>query len=235
MFEKFDVEYKEYEIIKVKLPAGENTTTCLKCNDTCHLNCLFADNNEKILCGAMADGYCTECIDNCFWNVHKNIPYVLKHKVRKYHKSSQEIVEKLQKNSQKICETLNKTLSTSTKTVNIQLLIEVLSNEYAEMSLHCMKVQEAIRESINSAKKDDLKENLLFCVEQYTELMLKSEENEMKEGFESRINSLEDMKKQYALVRKACQKEGIEFSEFFEKEKLLQDFKKVIKQSLLNN
>jgi len=60
-----------------ELPQGIHTTTCLTCNFTCHPNCAYSDDAEKSNCCAMSNGYCTVCSGKCYWNSHKNVPYVI--------------------------------------------------------------------------------------------------------------------------------------------------------------
>jgi predicted GTPase len=58
---------------------GVHTTTCLTCNFTCHSNCAFADDKDKARCVAMSDsGDCKVCPSNCRWDLHKNLPYIIK-------------------------------------------------------------------------------------------------------------------------------------------------------------
>ncbi|XP_022796004.1 uncharacterized protein LOC111334512 [Stylophora pistillata] len=55
---------------------GRHTTTCLRCNYTCHENCAYADDNDKRKCCAIdRRGYCTVCTQHCVWKEHKNLPY----------------------------------------------------------------------------------------------------------------------------------------------------------------
>ena len=56
---------------------GIHTTTCLKCNYTCHRDCSRADNDDKAECMVMSEtGKCTVCPKKCHWSIHKNVPYV---------------------------------------------------------------------------------------------------------------------------------------------------------------
>merc|ERR1712137_134803 len=73
---------------RCELPAGQHTTTCLKCNRTCHDNCALANDDAKAGCCAMTGPYesttknekrfCGVCPGKCHWTQHTNVPYVLK-------------------------------------------------------------------------------------------------------------------------------------------------------------
>ena len=74
---------------------GKYTTTCLKCNFTCHKNCAYANDNDKHRCGAMdSSGNCTVCSDHCCWNEHKNLPFVWVYETVKETRTSEDLKEK---------------------------------------------------------------------------------------------------------------------------------------------
>jgi len=37
-------------------PAGTYNTVCMTCSHTCHMDCAFADDNDKEKCCVMTDG-----------------------------------------------------------------------------------------------------------------------------------------------------------------------------------
>ena len=59
----FEYQVKEVQVVKVDVPRGIHTTTCLNCNFTCHENCIYADDDQKMLCQAMKNRICSECLD----------------------------------------------------------------------------------------------------------------------------------------------------------------------------
>ncbi|KAH3820212.1 hypothetical protein DPMN_121956 [Dreissena polymorpha] len=78
--ENKDFTYSEtvYEHDIQDLPKGIHVTNCKHCNVTCHDNCVFADDKDKMNCSAMdPNGYCMKCEDHCIWSVHTNSPYLL--------------------------------------------------------------------------------------------------------------------------------------------------------------
>jgi GTP-binding protein EngB required for normal cell division len=90
IMEKFEAQIKAneaftYTIRQSKLVQedisgrGIHTTTCLTCNFTCHSNCSYADNKDKARCVAMSNlGDCKVCPRKCRWDIHKNLPYLIK-------------------------------------------------------------------------------------------------------------------------------------------------------------
>ena len=53
----------------------------MKCNQTCHKNCVFEDNEEKRSCCVIdhKTGKCKRCVKNCDWTFHKNLPYIFEY------------------------------------------------------------------------------------------------------------------------------------------------------------
>lgn len=71
----FEYELDRLKVIQVDLTPGQYVTNCVNCTLTCHENCAYSDDNDKMKCSAMTNGKCTVCKNKCAWNVHKNMPY----------------------------------------------------------------------------------------------------------------------------------------------------------------
>jgi hypothetical protein len=82
---------EEIRQIKTNLHPGRHVTNCMQCFFTCHENCGIPDDDRKIECIAMSDGYCTVCTGHCIWSVHKNTPFVYKYVTEKVTKSYKEM------------------------------------------------------------------------------------------------------------------------------------------------
>ena len=70
-----DFQYTVIKPVKVKreLPyCGEEVTNCSICFVTCHSQCAIEKDEEKELCCAMENGYCTVCPGQCYWDQHFN-------------------------------------------------------------------------------------------------------------------------------------------------------------------
>ncbi|CAG2227309.1 unnamed protein product [Mytilus edulis] len=74
---RYTVTENVQELVDLK-GKRQYTTNCLSCNFTCHANCAFANDEEKVNCCAMQNGTCTECPSNCHWTQHHNTPYIIK-------------------------------------------------------------------------------------------------------------------------------------------------------------
>ena len=58
-------------------PVGTYTTTCIKCNRTCHDNCSYGPGESKAGCCAIgSNGYCRNCPGKCHHTMHQNLPII---------------------------------------------------------------------------------------------------------------------------------------------------------------
>ena len=102
--EKYIMDYKnftyyvtEQKIKRLHLPVGIHTTTCRKCNFTCHNNCPYSDDRSKANHSAVSGGYCTVCPNRCHRFDHSIIRYCYDYyteKLAKTYYAQKELYEK---------------------------------------------------------------------------------------------------------------------------------------------
>ena len=173
-------------MIKEDLKPGIHTTTCLKCNITRHENCPYADNKEKKSCKIMdSNGYCTVCPGKCFWDYHKNLPYILK------------IVEIEEERT--IEDLKSKYYDSLNQLSNIEQIIKNKELEIEQKMVGCYAVYEEIKNYINKLNREALYINAK-TQEEYIDLQIVKEKSEQKAGFEERIKILESIKQNKELV-----------------------------------
>ena len=183
----FKIKTKRPKIIKEDLRPGIHTTTCLKCNFTCHNNCYIPDNNNKRSCCAMnSNGYCNVCPGKCYWDGHKNVPYIIKY-------TEIEVEETVEELKKKYYDSNNK-LSLS------QQIIRGKELELEKKMVDCYYIQDEIRGCIDILKKEALYPNVSETSEEYIQLQIESEKAEKKPGYKERIKSLESIKKNNKMI-----------------------------------
>ena len=183
----FKIKTKRPKITKENLKPGVHTTTCLTCNFTCHSNCYFADNEQKKSCCAMnSDGHCGVCPKKCFWDLHKNVPYVIKYEEIEIEETVEELKKKYYDNQNK--------LSLSDQ------LIRAKELELEKKMVECYAIQDEIRECIDKLKKEALYPNVNETAEEYIDLQIESERTEKKTGYKERIKTLESIKQNNKLI-----------------------------------
>jgi hypothetical protein len=105
IMEKFEAQIKANEEFTYKVKqhvavhkdisgTGRHTTTCLTCNYTCHSNCRIPDDSQKRGCLAMTNGYCYVCPKKCYWDIHKNCPFIIETQIQEVEKTNEDLKKK---------------------------------------------------------------------------------------------------------------------------------------------
>ncbi|XP_052058971.1 uncharacterized protein LOC127699258 [Mytilus californianus] len=159
---------------------GIHTTHCFTCNYTCHANCAFSNDDDKARCITMnADGKCTECPNKCVWQLHHNVPYVLKVVKTKVTKTYHEKKAAYEAAKQ--------------KKLSQEEIVAILHSEIEEKQEIIDNYLKMITQHTNQLKAIALLPNTLSTV-QYIELLIDAEKRIKREGFQSRITELERCK-----------------------------------------
>ena len=106
--------------------------------------------------------------------------------------------------------------------------------EGKEILSKCMNIQENIKDIVNKLARIALNPNTLNS-EEYIELLIRSEKQEQKTGWQKRVDGLEAMKKQQKLIRQAFKGEmkNDEFEKF--KNELIEKQSQEAYQSVIKN
>ena len=166
---------------------GIHVTNCLRCNFTCHENCAFADDRDKIRCIAMKNGSCTVCTGKCRWDVHKNNPFRFEF--------SKRTVTRTYDNLKKRYESA--TAANTQKMALVSRLQEDVANGYQDALDKICQAQQILKRLDEIA----LRPNPLSEVE-YIDLLIQSEEDQAKSGYRKRIQCLQKVRKEAALLLK---------------------------------
>lgn len=171
----FEYEVEETHQIEVKLSQGHHVTNCLRCNFTCHKDCMIADDGDKSRCCAMKDGYCTVCSKKCFWNEHKNAGYKFDYVVKKVRKTYIEMKQKYEK-------ALESKLTYGS-------FIEKLSCDVDKLFLNVGQKMTKMNRCKTRLKEIALRPDPLSTVE-HLDLMIQAEEHDKQPGYKRRIEML---------------------------------------------
>ena len=185
----FKVMVKVPKFRKHPTSPGQNTTTCLNCDTTCHEHCCIPDDKHKKGCVAMdSSGNCTLCRQHCHWTYHRNLPYVLEW----YTEEKEETLEELKAKY----DGANKGIADKTKILDGLLAefegtCEVLTSYLVRMNKCRQRLSEiAMRPRVIPS-------------EEYIHMMIENEKNNQRPGYQDRIKVLEDLKKKSEMLRKA--------------------------------
>ena len=194
------------KVEKIQLPVGKYTTTCLKCNRTCHKFCAYSSNEDKIKCCAMRKEYCIICEGKCHYKLHENTPYY-------YEYSTVKETITLEKLKELYC-TSKSNLS------NYEQIKNGLENEVKIQFNNCLKLQEEVKKHIDKLKKIALNKSSFESSEDYINEIIITEKQEHKPGWEARVSGYEELKKKHKMIRDAYNGQQIinqDFEEFKKK------------------
>ena len=208
----FIIENDVPKIIKIDLKQGEHVTNCLTCNYTCHYPCYITDNNKEN-CSAMNDKKsCTVCTGKCYYTMHTNATFRIDIKMEK-EKTTLKDLEKKYYDSK----------SNKTKFEQIR---DGLIKEFEIIQLKCLNIQEDIKKCVDRLKQIGLNSNP-FSSSEYIDLLIESEKNQGKPGWQGRIRGLEELKKIHQTIRNAYESKDNNIKEFSEfQQKYLKDLNK---------
>ena len=168
---------------------GQYTTTCLRCNFTCHLDCAYANDHDKKSCCAIdGSGYCTVCTDHCYWTSHSNLPYIFEYETVTETRTSEDLKKKYE-------------VAKSGKN-KVQDMIGKLKGDLTEVHNNVLSMMFKAQQSLQRLDVIALKPNPLTRTE-YLELLIESEKNEAKPGWKQRVKYYEEAKRQAEILSKA--------------------------------
>nr|XP_055045989.1 uncharacterized protein si:ch73-170d6.2 [Misgurnus anguillicaudatus] len=184
-----DFEY-EFEVTvpkQIKTKPGTYLTNCQICHFTCHDYCMYANDNDKHKCCAMKDGKCQVCPGKCVWNVHFNQAY------------KWEYVKEMRKDTYN--ELKQRFEVANDEVMSKEKIFEKLEQEFEEVQIIVFELIESSQKSLERLKEIALKPNPLSTPD-YIDLMIEAEKQEAKPGFQDRIQSLMNVRKQAEIMSK---------------------------------
>uniref|UniRef100_A0A8C5BG60 Fibronectin type-III domain-containing protein n=1 Tax=Gadus morhua TaxID=8049 RepID=A0A8C5BG60_GADMO len=197
--ENFQFEVEITKPVQLELTkGGEFLTNCQQCCITCHYPCAIADDARKINCIAMKDGKCRVCPGNCVWTVHFNQRYRWDYVKEKQMTTVKELKDKYE-NATKL-------------KISVEQLIKLQEEEVLNLQDEIMFLMDTSSRCIARLKEIALRPNPLSTPE-YIDLLIEGEKSEAKEGYLTRIQSLDKMKGNAQIMVKASKRERLSKSE----------------------
>ncbi|XP_060596429.1 uncharacterized protein LOC132750457 [Ruditapes philippinarum] len=177
----FTYTVSETEQKQIDLPKGKHVTNCLTCHMTCHRDCIYANDEDKKKCNAMdEDGNCTQCQEHCFWNIHRNTPYIFEYVTVQKQRTYTEKLEKYRR--------------AEGETITRKKVLERMYDELYDLEDDIMALIDKINTCNNILKKIAFRPDPLSVVE-HIDLLIESEKLEKRPGFQARIESLKKCRK----------------------------------------
>lgn len=186
-----DFEYTTTETIQNyrDLPSGQNVTSFRTCKFTCHEICGIRYDADKRGCLAMdSNGYCEQCPQKRFWDLHQNTPYIFYMERKAVKKTFHDVKATLEK-------ALGKSLS-------LQQVIAERDQKLQNLGEDIEHLLSTVNTCNNKLQRNALlRPNSLSKVE-HIELMIHLEEREKRTGFQERIDELNIYKEKAQFAKK---------------------------------
>lgn len=139
----------------------------------------------------MRNGKCTACPGGCVWSVHKNMTYRWEHKRVKEKRTYNELKSKYEK---AMGEKMNK-----------EQIVAKLEEEYFQVQGKVVDKMNTLAECLKRLKEIALRPDPLGTPD-YIDLMIESEKQEAKPGFQQRIKELQEVREGAVITQKVAQK-----------------------------
>ncbi|KAI9556598.1 hypothetical protein GHT06_016388 [Daphnia sinensis] len=175
-------------------------TNCNRCYVTCHPNCAYANDEDKVKCSAMnfrmpaETRCCTVCPEKCIWNIHANQPYRWEYVKQKQTSSSDAIKEKYETE-------LNRKLTA-------EQLVQVLEKDIKQNDKIVLQHVDTVTQCIKRLDEIALRPNP-FSTPQYIDLIIDAEQQEKRQGYKERIESLKKLRTMAVITSKIKNKENL--------------------------
>ena len=190
----FTYELKVSKPRKIDISGSSHyVTNCLDCSFTCHYPCPYPRDEEKYHCSAMVNrgdptsAKCSVCPGRCSWRVHVNTPF----RFEVYEQTERRTLEDLKK---RYHEALSNQFSVESMIANMEDHLAFLQQKVLELS-------RAAKQSMQHLDEIALKSNPLSEAE-YIDLLIESEKQEAKPGFQQRVKCYQDMKQKVLIMLK---------------------------------
>nr|XP_028606277.1 uncharacterized protein LOC114607335 [Podarcis muralis] len=169
--------------------SGRFTTNCMNCHYTCHYPCPIRRDEGKRRCVAINanTGKCNVCPGHCAWNMHFNQKYLFEYKVTKEIKSYDELKQKYE--------------DSSGEAMTPEKVLGNLNQEYKEAKQALEDLIQKSSQSLQRLHQIGLKPNLL-STQEYIDLLIISEEQDLKPGYQERIQLLKEVRE--SVVNNEC-------------------------------
>ncbi|XP_017540373.1 uncharacterized protein LOC108412730 [Pygocentrus nattereri] len=191
---------QEVPVLKAKrTPVNCYTVNCSKCLFTCHSNCFLPEDDPLSTCAAMDEaGHCTVCSGLCNHSAHIKEKALWTYET----KMEKQTIDELKENFMKA----------KGKFMNTKQMLDELESEFdviEEKLRQLIKLSSSCLQRLNAIA---LKPTSLSTRE-YIEILIKTEKEEKKPGFEDRILGLEKIKQECIILDKIAKGEDLLESE----------------------
>ncbi|KAK2917157.1 hypothetical protein Q8A67_001531 [Cirrhinus molitorella] len=184
-----DFEY-EFEVTvpkQIENNTGYYLFNCQACHFTCYDKCVYANDSDKYKCKVIKDGKCTVCPGKCVWNMHFSQKYKWDYVKEKRKETYQDLKKRFE--------------DAHGQVMSNEKILEELEKEFQAVKDIVAELIIGSQKSLERLQEIALKPNPL-SVPDYIDLMIESEKQEAKPGFQDRIQFLMEVRKMAEIISK---------------------------------
>nr|XP_055059615.1 uncharacterized protein LOC129443191 [Misgurnus anguillicaudatus] len=186
----------------IRTPVNCFTMNCNTCFFTCHSSCFLPPEDSESTCAVMdKDGYCVMCPKTCHYTKHIREKVMWSYETKIEKKTINELKDNFMKAKGKFMDS--------------KQMLDALEDEFNVIEDKLMNLIKLSSDCLRRLDEIALKPKSLSTVD-YLKILIKTEEEEKKPGFEDRIIGLEKMKEEALLMEKIGRGEKL-----FEKERCI--------------
>ncbi|XP_038860864.1 uncharacterized protein LOC120056730 [Salvelinus namaycush] len=190
----FETEVNVLQVKRSKL-AQDFATNCKICNFTCHTCCFLPIEDDTNSCAVMDDdGNCTICPEKCSSTDHDREQVLLTYETKTEKKTIQELKDNFMKAWGKSMETKE--------------MLDKLEDEFHMIQDALMNLITQSSDCLKRLNDVALKPSSLSTME-YIDILIRTEEDERKPGFEDRIVGLKKIKEESEILDKIAKGEDL--------------------------
>ena len=181
----FEFVVTEMETVKRPKESRYNTV-CVNCSWTCHENCMFANDCDKMRCSAMSrpSGHCKHCPNKCDWSSHQNLDYYY----------TRVPVKKTQTNK----EFYDRYVSASSEKSKFDQILDGLRAEFEAAQVSVFEAVREIQNMINALQEIALRPSI-YHNDEYFDIMIECERKDKQQGWKERIKAIKDVQERAKL------------------------------------
>ncbi|BFU22701.1 Type II/IV secretion system protein/Septin/AIG1 family/50S ribosome-binding GTPase, putative [Entamoeba histolytica] len=185
--ENFTFTVRVTKQIKIHLKSGEYATNCNKCHKTCHHPChvpSLISYFTNILCTCIDFyGYCKVC--GCPSSEHVNESRKFEYVIEKKQETIEEVYKRYNEGKKGVA--------------NAEAMLKKLEDEYDKIQTECYYKEQEIIECVNTLSEIALNGKVTSSNE-YLDMLIKTENEEKKPGYEARIEGYKKLKKANEMI-----------------------------------
>ncbi|EDR28199.1 hypothetical protein, conserved [Entamoeba dispar SAW760] len=191
--ENKDYKFTVNEVVQKTVDLeGEYATNCKKCNKTCHYPCSVPSIVSFFtmkFCHCIEDGYCNVC--GCHHSDHANFKFRYEYVTETKEQTAKEVFERYNQGKEGMA--------------NAEDILETLQDEYIKIQFDCYDKQERIKECVNILSSIALN-NKVTSSNEYLDMLIKTEEEEKKYGYQKRIAGYKKLKQTNEMIEDIMEK-----------------------------